>query len=410
MEFTARIVVTLLALVALVGISDPAGAETIYANDFEGVRAYDSADRAPSVTRLIGVSELENSGAVAIGPDGNLYVLDRGESFEKMDILLFSADGTAMGTFITGAGFVAPETMKFGPDGDLFVVDGGGTPPAVYRFDGANGAAKGAFTTGKDLNALAFGLAFDPTGRLYVSDPFASTNTSAIHRFNADGSFNETVLVDASTKASDLITSPSGICFGPDGLLYIVDRIEEVVFRYDSNDDSIEIYSPATNDPLDCAFGANGSLYVNVFGPSALTAIDRDGGGNAEFPVIRFATDLPGHRTLAIGPATVTPSSTSTSVTTSSSTGTASTSSSSTSTEFAVTTTTIAPTLLCGDFDGNGVIRSSDALQILRAAVGLVEICPTAVCDANGDGQVRASDALRVLQKSVGIEVELLCV
>jgi sugar lactone lactonase YvrE len=387
----------------------PAAAETIYANDFSAVRAYDTELRAPAVTRIIGDVVLENSGAVAIGPDGNLYVLDRGDSFDKMDILRFTADGSPIDTFASATGLVAPEVMKFGPDGDLYVVDGGATPPAVYSFDGVTGAANGAFTTGKDLAALAFGLAFDATGRLYVSDPFSGS--SAIHRFNADGSFDTTVLVDKDTKASDLIDFPRGICMGPEGKLYIVDYFAETVFRYDPAGDSVEIYAVVENDPQDCAFGADGSLYVDVFAPSGIAAINRDNSGNAVTPVQRFATDLPGHRTLAVGSATLTPATTSTSVTTSS-TGSTSTSSSSSSTSTLAdtTTTTVDPAgTLCGDFDGNGAIRASDALAILRAAVGLIEICPLTVCDTDGNGRLAASDALRALQKAVGLAVAMLC-
>lgn len=52
--------------------------------------------------------------------------------------------------------------------------------------------------------------------------------------------------------------------------------------------------------------------------------------------------------------------------------------------------------------------RASDALHVLRNAVGLVP-CELCVCDADGSGQVRASDALRVLRIAVGQDLDLLC-
>ncbi|MFT4571388.1 MAG: hypothetical protein ACI8TX_001683 [Hyphomicrobiaceae bacterium] len=52
--------------------------------------------------------------------------------------------------------------------------------------------------------------------------------------------------------------------------------------------------------------------------------------------------------------------------------------------------------------------KSSDALYILRSAVGLVT-CDPAVCDANGDTRIRASDALLALNAAVGADVTLLC-
>jgi cysteine-rich repeat protein len=67
--------------------------------------------------------------------------------------------------------------------------------------------------------------------------------------------------------------------------------------------------------------------------------------------------------------------------------------------------------LLCGDPDDSGTIRSSDALFILRTAVG-TSTCDACVCNVDsstGTTAVTASDSLRVLSKAVGGAVELLC-
>ncbi|TFH20664.1 MAG: hypothetical protein E4H03_11875 [Myxococcales bacterium] len=51
---------------------------------------------------------------------------------------------------------------------------------------------------------------------------------------------------------------------------------------------------------------------------------------------------------------------------------------------------------------------STDALFALRAAVAIVA-CAPALCDADGDCTVSASDALRILKKAVGEAIELDC-
>ncbi|MFN2426277.1 MAG: dockerin type I domain-containing protein [Candidatus Binatia bacterium] len=65
---------------------------------------------------------------------------------------------------------------------------------------------------------------------------------------------------------------------------------------------------------------------------------------------------------------------------------------------------------VCGDVTGDGELKASDALAVLRAAVGgnqcAEEPC---VCDANGNGTITAPDALFVLRAAVGVEIELLC-
>lgn len=63
----------------------------------------------------------------------------------------------------------------------------------------------------------------------------------------------------------------------------------------------------------------------------------------------------------------------------------------------------------CGDPDGSGSVNASDALTLLRVAVG-VESCAGCVCDVDGStGPASASDALAVLRAAVGLPVGLAC-
>lgn len=58
-----------------------------------------------------------------------------------------------------------------------------------------------------------------------------------------------------------------------------------------------------------------------------------------------------------------------------------------------------------GDIDGDGETTSSDALNILQAVVGEVDLTDEQekLADLNGDGQITSADALGVLQIVVGI-------
>ncbi|MFT4569279.1 MAG: hypothetical protein ACI91F_000145, partial [Candidatus Binatia bacterium] len=64
--------------------------------------------------------------------------------------------------------------------------------------------------------------------------------------------------------------------------------------------------------------------------------------------------------------------------------------------------------VLCGDSDRSGSVNASDALRALRAAVGLGE-CDLRLCDVNGDTALRASDALVILRIAVGAEPDFNC-
>ncbi len=58
-----------------------------------------------------------------------------------------------------------------------------------------------------------------------------------------------------------------------------------------------------------------------------------------------------------------------------------------------------------GDIDGSGEINSQDALLVLRASLGIVELTPeqAAVADMNDDGVVDSRDALIILRMSLGL-------
>ena len=58
-----------------------------------------------------------------------------------------------------------------------------------------------------------------------------------------------------------------------------------------------------------------------------------------------------------------------------------------------------------GDLDSNGSVDITDALTVLRAALGLAELTPsqTPLADLNGDGAVTIDDALIVLRMALGL-------
>ncbi|HEY2772457.1 MAG TPA: dockerin type I domain-containing protein [Candidatus Binatia bacterium] len=73
------------------------------------------------------------------------------------------------------------------------------------------------------------------------------------------------------------------------------------------------------------------------------------------------------------------------------------------------TTTTLVETA-CGDVNGDATVSASDALAILKAAVGGSQCqAQPCVCDASGDGRITAADALVVLRFAVHQPVTLSC-
>lgn len=58
-----------------------------------------------------------------------------------------------------------------------------------------------------------------------------------------------------------------------------------------------------------------------------------------------------------------------------------------------------------GDVNADGMVDSSDALIILRSAMGLTQLTAqqAASADVNGDGSVDSADALMILRNSMGL-------
>lgn len=79
-----------------------------------------------------------------------------------------------------------------------------------------------------------------------------------------------------------------------------------------------------------------------------------------------------------------------------------------TTTTTSSTSSTTLPLDVCGDFDGNGLIQVSDALNVLKGVVGQ-QPCDLCVCDVDGNGSKGAADALVVLKTAVGILLALNC-
>jgi len=63
---------------------------------------------------------------------------------------------------------------------------------------------------------------------------------------------------------------------------------------------------------------------------------------------------------------------------------------------------------LCGDFNGDMNITTSDALGILRVSVGIGS-CLLSICDVNSSGLVTTGDAQATLRKAVGQNVTMNC-
>ena len=173
--------------------------------------------------------------ALAIAPDGTVYITDSG----LHAIFHHQTDGTLINTYgrpgmpsptLNGRPFNMPTHIAFHPNGDAYVSDGYGNR-RVHRFaiDGTLKMSWGEPGDGPGQFALVHFIAIDAAGTIYIAD----RENERIQLFDADGRF----LVDwrGFDKPSDLAIGQQAIYVGGrDGLsIWSHDRPEIIRWAAD---------------------------------------------------------------------------------------------------------------------------------------------------------------------------------
>ncbi|HHM21492.1 MAG TPA: hypothetical protein ENJ20_05660, partial [Bacteroidetes bacterium] len=178
---------------------------------------------------------------LTFGPDGHLYVAN----FNSDNVVKFNGStGAFMGVFASGNGLNNPGVgLVFGPDGHLYVANEQGK---VLRFHGTTGAFLGQFFELQNPWDKLGDITFDKQGNWYASN----TDRSWIVKY----SYNGTFLGQFSNGGS--INSPVGLTFGPDNNLYVADRVDNKVYRFNgSSGNFMNIFANSGNG-LNGAYGA----------------------------------------------------------------------------------------------------------------------------------------------------------
>ncbi len=253
---------------------------------------------------------------IAFDPSGNLWISDQYYSrvLEYLSSNLITGDGAANvlgepdlvtnnGCTTTPTGFCDPEGLAFDPTGNLWISDFGNQRVLEYLSSNlitGDGAANvlgepdlvtnnGCTTTPTSL-CRPVGLAFDPTGNLWISDyqnsrvlEYLSSNL-----ITGDGAANVLGEPDMFSSACTLtptgLCNPQGLAFDPTGNLWISDQGNNRVVEYLSS--NLITGSPATvaigqpslytgspnqqdvpnlkdlNFPTSVAFDSSGDLWV----------------------------------------------------------------------------------------------------------------------------------------------------
>jgi sugar lactone lactonase YvrE len=157
---------------------------------------------APDGARTALALDIGNPTSLAVGPDGLVYVSSR---FDGQVYRLLPGD--VVERYATDLGVATG--LAFAPDGDLFVGDRSGT---IFRVRPDRQVEAFATLPG---SVAAFHLAYGPDHCLYVTAPTLATH-DALYRITPDR------LVDVVV---DTFGRPQGLAFDPTGTLYVVDAL-----------------------------------------------------------------------------------------------------------------------------------------------------------------------------------------
>lgn len=159
-------------------------------------------------------TDIEASGGVAVGPDGNVYVADFGVTLQQAggaNIYRIAPDGSSIE--ILNAEFGGASGNAFGSDGDLYQSD-------VARGEAWRVAMDGSRTQIASGMQSPVGIAPQADGSVYVTN----CGAHAILRFDPDGT-TETIAQGAP------LVCPNGLATGGDGNLYAVNFGNDAMVR-----------------------------------------------------------------------------------------------------------------------------------------------------------------------------------
>ena len=249
-------------------VAERCGANTCAGSDLAPVLEFDSSGK---LLKSFGAGMFVFPHGIHVDNDGNVWVTNGlGSDGKGQQVFKFSPDGKVLMTIgkagVAGDGpdtFNKPSAVAIAPNGDIFIADGhgGDSNARILKFDKDGKFIKtwGKKGTGPGEFDIPHCLAFDSKGRLFVCD----RNNNRIQIFDQDGNY-----IAEWTQFS----RPSEIFIDARGIIYVTDSESESVSKNhygwkrgirvgNVKDGSVFAFIP---DPVETATGTSSAEGVAV--------------------------------------------------------------------------------------------------------------------------------------------------
>src|SRR5215213_815264 len=265
------------------GFSDPFGVAvaddgTVYVADAGESNRIRKISPDGNVTTLAGSSEgladgigtsasFNTPSALALGPDGNLYVADTGNNrIRKItpagQVSTVAGDGTA--GYVDGpaatAQFNGPIGLTVSGDGDIYVADTYNDVIRMITTDGQVTTIAGGGTPGYADGEQQAALFDTPSGIIVTNSSLivADTGNRRLRKVSAEGS------VTTLPVSGDEISRPIGLAFSHDHFLYVTELDESRVVQI-APDGVARFIAGEFNQPAGIAIGPRTNKPVELF-------------------------------------------------------------------------------------------------------------------------------------------------
>jgi DNA-binding beta-propeller fold protein YncE len=221
----------------------------------------------------VGPGEFNYPRAVALAPDGGLYVVDKAGRIQRI---------TQQGEFELGWRLAEiergkPTGLGVAPDGRVFAADTHYHRVLIFESDGRLAGEFGSAGDGPGQFRLPTDVAVDREGFVYVSEYGGNDRISKFtprleYMFSFDGG-----------ESGVRVERPQSLCLDPDGALWVADACNHRICQFDREGRLVRAFGRPGVEPGELRFPynvdvlADGTLVVCEYGNNRVQRFSRDG-------------------------------------------------------------------------------------------------------------------------------------